>query len=86
MHLDKGGDPIAKPKTYVHVGPGSGKAWLVRKGNKDATIASYRRKYQAVAFARAVAFSWSVDMIVHDLDGRATHHRRASLTYPTRLD
>lgn len=24
--------------------------------------------------------------IVHDLDGRATHHHRRSLAYPTRLD
>lgn len=74
------------PDAYIHVGRGEDEAWLVKKGHQNSAIASYRLKYQAMAFARAVAFSRGVDMIVHDRDGHATRHHRASLTYPTRLD
>jgi hypothetical protein len=39
-----------------------------------------------MAFARAVAFSRHVEMLVHETDGRITRHKRASLTYPISLN
>ncbi len=70
----------------VHVARGPKTTWLVRRGSQPAELVSYRLKAHAMAFARALAFSTGVDMIVHDLDGVVTRYSRASLTYPTWLD
>jgi hypothetical protein len=75
-----------QPRSYVHVRRGEDEAWLVKKSYHVHALASYRLKSHALAYARALAFSCRVDMIVHDLDDRTTRHDRASLTYPTRLD
>jgi uncharacterized protein DUF2188 len=70
----------------IHVGRGESGAWLVTRGGQRTELASYRLRDHAMAFARAVAFSRHVEMIVHDLNGRGTLHKRASLTYPVSLD
>lgn len=70
----------------VHVARGPETTWLVRRGGQPAELASYRLKAHAMAFARALAFSAGVEMIVHDPNGVVTRHSRASLTYPTSLD
>lgn len=61
-------------------------AWLVTRRGERAPFATCRLRLHALAFARAMAFSLRVEMIVRDVGGGLTRHRRASLTYPTFLD
>lgn len=76
---------IVKCDDDIHVSRDENKSWLVTRGSPRTELASYRLKNHAMAFARAVAFSRHVDMIVRERDGRGTRHQRASLTYPTFL-
>jgi hypothetical protein len=70
----------------IHVGLDPEDTWSVSAGPDRPPLASFRVRLHAVAFARAVAFSRGVEMIVHDAAGASIRHPRASLTYPARLD
>jgi hypothetical protein len=85
MNPNKGQPWNSYADTDIHVGQGENKAWLVQQGQLP-NLASCRLKDHAIAFARAVAFSRRVEMIVHEINGRALRHARPSLTYPVRLD
>ena len=70
----------------IHVGFEKEMAWLVTRGNERAAIGTYRVRAHAMAFARAVAYSCHVEVVVHERNGQVAHHARASLSYPTSLD
>ena len=76
----------AVPVVDIHVGLDPEDTWSVSAGPDRPPLASFRVRLHAVAFARAVAFSRGVEMIVHDAGGSLIRHPRASLTYPARLD
>ena len=86
MEIDKGERRNTNADKNIHVGCGERGFWLVTRGGQPTTLASYRFKVHAMAFARAVAFSQHVEMVVHDLNGQIIRHPRASLTYPIALN
>ena len=70
----------------IHVEHDESGAWHVTRGEQRTSVGSYRLRGHAMAFARTVAFSGHVEMIVHEINGRIARHQRASLTYPISLD
>lgn len=70
----------------IHVGLDFDKHWFVACGADRPVLASFRLKGHAEAYARAVAYSRHVEMVVHPVSGGVVRHARASLTYPTILD
>jgi hypothetical protein len=70
----------------VHVGLDFDERWFVARGAERPVLASFRLKSHAEAYARAVAYSRHVEMVVHPACGGTVRHARASLTYPTFLD
>ncbi|MDX2306978.1 MAG: hypothetical protein NW216_01935 [Hyphomicrobium sp.] len=70
----------------IHVGLDFDKRWFVACGADRPVLASFRLQWHAEAFARAMAYSRHVEMVVHPVRGGTVRHARASLTYPTILD
>jgi hypothetical protein len=70
----------------IHVGQDFDARWFVARGAERPVLASFRLKVHAEAYARALAYSRHVEMIVHPAGGGTVRHARASLTYPTSLD
>lgn len=70
----------------VHVALAEDRAWHITLGPQRLHVGSYRLKDHAMAYARAVAYGLHVELVSHDIAGRATRHERASLTYPVRLE
>lgn len=54
--------------------------WVVSK--RDRTLARYENLHGAMAFARALAHSRRVGVVVQQQDGSSNRHAGASLTYP----
>jgi hypothetical protein len=87
MNIGNRERPDHKDDNDIHVEwRGGKKAWFVTRRGHLTGMGSYRLRHHAMAFARAVAFSRHVEMIVHDLNGLVTRHQRAALTYPASLD
>ena len=76
----------AKIGNDIHVERDESALWQVYGGDQRMSVVSFRCRGYAMAFARAVAFSRHVEMLVHETDGRITRHKRASLTYPISLN
>jgi hypothetical protein len=57
--------------------------WAVSNGRR--TLARYQSRYGAMAFARALAHSRRVDVVVQPQDGSSSRHAGATLTYPLDL-
>lgn len=70
----------------IHVGLDFDARWFVACGAERPVLGSFRLKEHAEAYARALAYSRHVEMIVHPAGGGTVRHARASLTYPTSLD
>ena len=70
----------------IHVGLDFDARWFVACGAERPVLASFRLKDHAEAYARALAYSRHVEMVVHPAGGGMVRHARASLTYPTFLD
>jgi hypothetical protein len=71
------------PISDVHVVEGAGGDWVVSK--RERTLARYEHLLGAMAFARALAHSRGVEVLVQHQDGSSTRHAGASLTYPRDL-
>jgi hypothetical protein len=67
----------------VYVVQGVSGDWVVSNGRR--TLARYQYQYGAVAFARALAHSRRVDVVVQPQDGNSSRQAGASLTYPLDL-
>ena len=70
----------------IHVGLDFDARWFVACGTERPVLASFRLREHAEAYARALAYSRHVEMVVHSAGGGMVRHARASLTYPTFLD
>ena len=68
------------PASDVYVSEGAGGDWVVSKHPR--TLARYEHLHGAMAFARALAHSRRVEVVVERQDGSDTRHAGASLTYP----
>ena len=71
------------PVNDVHVVQRETGDWVV--SNRKRTLASYQFLYGAMAFARALAYSRRVGVVVQEQDGSRTRHAGASFTYPRDL-
>jgi hypothetical protein len=71
------------PTSDVYVVEGAGGDWVVSK--RARTLARYEHLHGAIAFARALAHSRRVEVVVQHQDGSSTRHAGASLTYPRDL-
>ena len=67
----------------IHVERDEDGVWFVTQGGLPTPLGSFRVQGYAEAFARAVAFSRHVEMVVHEIEGHMTRYKRASLTYPS---
>ncbi len=72
--------------TDIHVRRDEHNRWSVAVGATRSAPGTYRFRAYAEAYARALAYSRNVEMIVHEHPGRTTRHARAALTYPALLD
>lgn len=80
-------DRDAPPRTEIEVGwLSERKAWAVTHGDKSLSPGSFRRRAYALAFARAIAASRAVEMVVRDANGKITRHAPETLSYPRDLD
>ena len=57
--------------------------WIV--SNRERTLACYQSQHGAMAFARALAYSRHVAVVVQPQDGSSARHVGASFTYPRDL-
>jgi hypothetical protein len=57
--------------------------WVV--SNRRRALARYQSQHGAMAFARALAFSRRVGLVVQEQDGSSSRHAGASFTYPRDL-
>jgi hypothetical protein len=71
------------PASDVYVSEGAGGDWIVSK--RARSLARYENLHGAMAFARALAHSRRVEVVVERQDGSSTRHAGASLTYPRDL-
>jgi hypothetical protein len=71
------------PVNDVYVVQGVNGDWAVSNGSR--TMARYQSQHGAMAFARALAYSRRVEVVVQPQDGSGSRHARASLTYPLDL-
>jgi hypothetical protein len=71
------------PVNDVHVVQRETGDWVV--SNRKRTLAGYQFLYGAMAFARALAHSRRVGVVVQEQDGSTTRHAGASFTYPRDL-
>jgi len=71
------------PASDVYVSEGAGGDWVVSK--QARTLARYENLHGAMAFARALAHSRRVEVVVERRDGSNTRHAGATLTYPRDL-
>jgi hypothetical protein len=71
------------PVNDVYVVQGADGDWVV--SNRKRTLARYQSQYGAMAFARALAYSHRVGVIVQQQDGSSRRHAGASFTYPRDL-
>lgn len=69
----------------IHVRRDADDRWRIASGGDRPMLGSYRTRASAEAFARALAYSRHVELIVHDMGG-TRHYARPALTYPTSLD
>ena len=86
MNIDRR-EPDARDRVAdIHVGwRNDRKAWqITRSGQPMAS--RFRIKEHAVAFARAVASSRDAELVVSEVNGQVTRHRKDTLSYPTTLD
>lgn len=80
-------DRSASPRTEIRVGwLSERRAWTVTHGDKSLSPGSFRRRAYALAFARAIAASRAVEMVVRDANGEVTRHAPETLSYPRKLD
>jgi len=70
----------------IHVRRDAQDNWRITSDGSKVVHASYRARVYAEAYARALAYSRHVEMIVHNTGGDVVRHVRAELTYPTVLD
>ena len=71
------------PVNDVYVVQGVNGNWAVSNGRR--TLARYQFRYGAMAFARALAHSRRVDVVVQPKDGSSSRHAGATWTYPLDL-
>jgi hypothetical protein len=71
------------PVSDVYVVERATGEWVVSK--RERTLARYENLYGAMAFARALAHSRRVGVVVQQQDGSSSRHAGASLTYPRDL-
>jgi hypothetical protein len=71
------------PVKDVYVVEGATGDWVV--SNRRRTLARYQYLYGAMAFARALAYSRRVGVVVQQQDGSSSRHAGASFTYPRDL-
>jgi hypothetical protein len=71
------------PASDVYVIEGASGDWVVSK--RTRTLARYEYLHGAMAFARALAHSRRVEVVVERQDGSSTRHAGATLTYPCDL-
>jgi hypothetical protein len=67
----------------VYVVEGASGDWVV--SNQKRTLARYQSQNGATAFARALAYSRHVAVVVQPQDGSSSRHAGASFTYPRDL-
>jgi len=67
----------------VYVVQGATGDWVV--SNRRRALARYQNLYGAMAFARALAHSRRVGVVVEQQDGGSSRHSGASFTYPRDL-
>ena len=67
----------------VYVVEGASGDWVV--SNQKRTLARYQSQHGAMAFARALAYSRHVDVVVQQQDGSSSRHTGATFTYPRDL-
>ena len=68
------------PVSDVYVVERATGEWVV--SGRMRTLASYQNLHGATAFARALAYSRRVGVVVQQQDGSSSRHAGASLTYP----
>jgi hypothetical protein len=71
------------PINDVYVVQGVSGNWVV--SNRKRTLACYQSQHGAMAFARALAYSRHVAVVVQPQDGSSSRHAGASFTYPRDL-
>jgi hypothetical protein len=71
------------PVSDIYVVEGATGEWVVSR--RWRTLARYEKLHGAVAFARALAHSRRVGVVVQLQDGSRSRHAGASLTYPRDL-
>ena len=71
------------PIKDIYVVQGVRGDWVV--SNRKRRLACYQSQHGAMAFARALAYSRKVDVVVHPQDGSSSRHAGASFTYPRDL-
>jgi hypothetical protein len=71
------------PVKDVYVVQGVSGDWVV--SNRKRRLACYQSQHGAMAFARALAYSRHVDVVVQPQDGSSSRHAGASFTYPRNL-
>jgi len=74
---------VRMPINDVYVVQGVSGNWVV--SNRKRTLACYQSQHGAMAFARALAYSRHVAVVVQPQDGSSTRHVGASFTYPRDL-
>ena len=71
------------PVNAIYVVQGVSGDWVVSNGRRP--LARYQSQYGAMAFARALAYSRRVDVVVQPQDGSSSRHVGATLTNPLDL-
>ena len=71
------------PVKDVYVVQGVSGDWVV--SNRKRRLACYQSQHGAMAFARDLAYSGHVDVVVQPQDGSSSRDAGASFTYPRNL-
>jgi hypothetical protein len=61
-------------KRNIHVVPSQQGGWAVKREGQEAPIAHSQHKQDAVSKGREVAQQESVDLIIHNRDGKIAQH------------